>query len=46
MATWVNVYRTPIPIWRMVEDYAYLFGADITLVVVGALIFIARDLKS
>ncbi len=46
MATWTNIYRTPIPLWRMVEDYAYLLGADATLLVIGALIFLQRDLKS
>lgn len=45
MATWINVYKTPVPVWRMVEDYAYLVGADATLFIVGALIFMQRDLK-
>jgi ABC-2 type transport system permease protein len=45
MATWINVYKTPVPVWLMVEDYAYLLGADATLFIVGALIFMQRDLK-
>jgi ABC-2 type transport system permease protein len=46
MSTWVNCYRAPVPVWRMVEDYAYLLGADATFFVVGALVFILRDLKA
>jgi ABC-2 type transport system permease protein len=46
MATWINVFRPEIPIWRMVEDYGYLFGANVTFVVIGAVAFLQRDLKT
>ncbi len=44
--TWINVFRSPIPWPRMVEDYAYLFGVDLTLVIIGAVAFQVRDFKS
>lgn len=46
MASWANVFRAPIPVMSMLEDYAYLFGVNATLVVVGVLIFQMRDFKS
>jgi ABC-2 type transport system permease protein len=44
--TWCNIYRSPIPWPRMVEDYAYLLGVDLTLVIIGAVAFQCRDFKS
>lgn len=46
MSTWTNLFRDPIPVWKMVEDYGYLLGVDATLVTIGAIAFIQRDLKS
>ncbi len=44
--TWYNVFRSPIPVATMVEDYAYLVAVNLTLVVVGILNFQQRDFKS
>jgi ABC-2 type transport system permease protein len=46
MNSWLNVFRTPIPWQRMVEDYAYLVALDATFLLVGAAIFSSRDFKS
>lgn len=44
--TWYNVFRSPIPVATMVEDYAYLLAVNLTLVILGMLNFQARDFKS
>lgn len=46
MSTWLNVFHSPIPWPRMVEDYAYLIGLDATFLIVGAVVFSSRDFKS
>ncbi len=46
METWTNVFRSPIPWPRMVEDYAYLLAVDLTLVIIAAVNFQRRDFKS
>jgi ABC-type multidrug transport system ATPase subunit/ABC-type transport system involved in multi-copper enzyme maturation permease subunit len=46
MFTWLHVFENYIPIWRMAEDYAYLFALDITFVVIGVGIFNQRDFKN
>ena len=46
MVTWLNVFRSPLPWPKMLEDYLYLFGLDATFVLVGCAIFLRRDLKS
>jgi ABC-2 type transport system permease protein len=46
MATWLNVFQPRIPAAQMVEDYAYLLAANLTLVIVGVLHFQQRDFKS
>ena len=46
MASWANVFQQHIPWDQMLEDYAYLLGVDITLVVIGILAFSVRDFKS
>jgi ABC-2 type transport system permease protein len=45
MATWLNVFQPHIPAAQMIEDYAYLLAADLTLVVIGLVNFQQRDLK-
>lgn len=45
MATWLNIFQTHIPVAQMIEDYAYLLAADLTLVVIGVVNFQQRDLK-
>jgi ABC-2 type transport system permease protein len=44
--TWYNIYRSPVPWSRIVEDYAYLLGVDATFVLVGVVAFSIRDFKS
>jgi ABC-2 type transport system permease protein len=44
--SWYNVFRSPLPWQRMVEDYAYLLGVDATFVLIGVVIFSSRDFKS
>ena len=44
--SWINIYRTPVPVEQMVGDYAYLLAVDVTLVIIGVLAFQARDFKS
>lgn len=43
---WYDVYRSPIPWPRMVEDFTYLLAVDFTLVIIGAVAFHVRDFKS
>ncbi|HET6409425.1 MAG TPA: ABC transporter permease [Chthoniobacteraceae bacterium] len=43
---WYHMLRTPIPVEKMVQDYAYLAGINATLVIVGVVIFQSRDFKS
>jgi ABC-2 type transport system permease protein len=43
---WYHVLRSPIPVEKMIEDYAYLAGINATLVIVGVLVFQSRDFKS
>ena len=44
--TWYNIFRTPIPVALMVEDYAYLLAVNATVVVIGMINFQQRDFKS
>lgn len=46
MVTWLNVFRSPVPVWKMAEDYLYLFGLNATFILIGCAIFLRRDLKS
>ncbi len=46
MVTWMNVFRPIVPVMDMVQDYAYLLGADGTLLVLGVLVFHSRDFKA
>jgi ABC-2 type transport system permease protein len=46
MTTWMNVFRNPFPWPQMIEDYAYLIGLDATFLLVGVIVFSARDFKS
>ena len=43
--TWMHIYESYPPWWRMMEDYSYLLGLDITCLIVGTAIFLQRDLK-
>jgi ABC-2 type transport system permease protein len=43
---WYDIFRSPVPWPRMVEDYAYLLGVDLSLVIIGAVVFQLRDFKS
>jgi len=44
--TWYNIFRVPVPVQLMVEDYAYLLAVNATVVIIGALNFQQRDFKS
>jgi ABC-2 type transport system permease protein len=46
MNTWMNVFLEPLPLARIVEDYAILLGLDATFFIVGAVVFASRDFKS
>jgi ABC-2 type transport system permease protein len=43
---WYNVFRSPLPWPRLIEDYAYLFGIDATFAIIGLIVFSSRDFKS
>ena len=46
MATWLNVFRIPIPWPQMIEDYAYLLAIDATFVLIAYASFSRRNFKS
>lgn len=46
MVTWLNAFRSPVPWAKMAEDYLYLFGLNVTFILVGCAVFLRRDLKS
>lgn len=46
LEAWYDVFRTPIPVEKMIGDYAYLLAVDATLVIVGVIAFQVRDFKS
>ncbi len=43
---WYGVFRSPIPVAAMVEDYAYLVAVNATVVLIAAAHFQQRDFKS
>jgi len=45
LSTWMHIYESYPPWWRMTEDYSYLLGLDLTCLIVGSAIFLQRDLK-
>jgi ABC-2 type transport system permease protein len=45
LSTWMHIYESYPPWWRMMEDYSYLIGLDITCLILGSAIFLQRDLK-
>jgi ABC-2 type transport system permease protein len=46
IVTWMNIFRPLVPVVGMVQDYAYLLGADATLLVLATLVFLSRDFKA
>jgi len=46
MRTWLQTFQTPVPIAHMIEDYAWLIGADATFFTIGLVIFQSRDFKA
>lgn len=46
MATWANAFQTRIPTHVVVQDFAFLFGIDATMVIIGMAVFQMRDFKS
>jgi ABC-2 type transport system permease protein len=45
LMTFLHIYESYPPVWKMVEDYCYLLGLDFTCLIVGSAIFLQRDLK-
>lgn len=45
LSTWMHIYESYPPWWRMMEDYSYLLGLDLTCLILGCAIFLQRDLK-
>ena len=46
LASWLNIFRDPIPWEKVAGDYLYLFGVNATFVIVGMAVFCRRDFKS
>jgi ABC-2 type transport system permease protein len=46
MGVWMDIFRTPIPVWQMVEDYVWLFAINATLLAIAVVNFQTRDFKS
>lgn len=46
MSTWSNIFRYQIPWETMAEDYIWLLAINISLILLGYMIFQTRDLKS
>ncbi|HET6406446.1 MAG TPA: ABC transporter permease subunit [Chthoniobacteraceae bacterium] len=46
MATWVNAFKPEIPVRQLVQDFAFLFGVDATMLIAGIAVFQGRDFKS
>lgn len=46
LASWLNIFRDPIPWTKIAEDYLYLLGLNATFVIVGMAVFCRRDFKS
>ncbi len=45
LPSWLQIFESYPPGWRMLEDYSYLIGIDLTCFILGAAIFFRRDLK-
>ncbi|MGA3171610.1 MAG: ABC transporter permease [Chthoniobacteraceae bacterium] len=45
LSAWIHIFENYPPWWRMLEDYTYLIGLDITCLILGTAIFMRRDLK-
>jgi ABC-2 type transport system permease protein len=45
LSTWMHIYETYPPWWKMMEDYSYLLGLDVTCFILGSAMFLQRDLK-
>jgi ABC-2 type transport system permease protein len=43
---WYGIFRSPVPVAAMVEDYAYLLAVNATVVLIGVVHFQQRDFKS
>lgn len=46
MATWVNAFQTQVPGRQIIKDFAFLFGANATMLIGGMAVFQSRDFKS
>ena len=43
---WTNVFKSPVPWWRIGESLSILAGYNLTFLIVGCSVFQARDIKS
>ena len=46
LASWLNIFRDPIPWDKIASDYLYLFGVNATFAIIGIAVFCRRDFKS
>jgi ABC-2 type transport system permease protein len=46
IASWLDIFRDPIPWEKVTGDYLYLFGVNATFVIIGVAVFCRRDFKS
>jgi ABC-2 type transport system permease protein len=46
MSAWLQAFAPYVPVWSMVEDYAYLFALDATFLVIALAVFQTRDFKA
>jgi len=45
LSAWIHIFESHPPVLRMIEDYSYLIGLDLTCLILGSAIFLQRDLK-
>jgi len=45
LAAWLHIFEAHPPWPRMIDDYCYLAGLDLTCLILGSAIFLQRDLK-
>lgn len=46
MSSWVYLFQSPVPWWRLAESIFYLMGFNATFLLIGGSVFARRDFKS
>lgn len=46
MSSWVYLFQSPVPWWRLAESIFYLMGFNATFLLIGGSVFSCRDFKS